>query len=116
MSDGPDDVFWCIEKIRDAGSAREISAQLLRMSDGIVNQYGAQLQLECVARQFRAGATFLQLRERALHAVRDAHGILPASIALELEAWRETLSRFASGHSSELPGFMTEAQRAANGQ
>ncbi len=109
-------MLHCIEQIREAATGREIAARVLRIPDAILFTHGAQLQAECARHHppFAAGATFLLLREVALSAVRDAHGLLPTSMALELEAWRETLSRFAGGHTESLPGFMQEAQRVAN--
>lgn len=119
MTDGGlDDVLWCIEQIRTAKSGREIAAYVLRIPDAIVVTHGAQLQAECLRASppFAAAGVFISLREANLHLVRDAHGLVPTSFGLELEMWRETLSRFAAGHPEPLPAFMQEAQRVANGQ
>lgn len=97
-----DDVLHIVEQVREARTARAIAGLLLRVPDTIVLSHGVQLQAECARKRFAAGAVFLTHRAAVLHAVRDAHGILPPSVALELEAWRETFSRYAAGHQ-ELP-------------
>lgn len=116
MAEGLDEILYCREQIRQAGDGREIAGYIIRLPDALVASHGAQLQLECAEQTFAAGVTFLQLREAALHAVRDAHGLIPHSIGVELELWRHTLSRYAASDRRELPPFMTEGQRAANSQ
>jgi hypothetical protein len=100
-----DDVLYFVERVQEAGGGREIAGLLLRVPDAIVLSHGVQLMAECERKRFRAGATFLTYRAAALSAVRDVHGMLPASMGFELEAWRETFSRFAAGHQT-LPDFM----------
>lgn len=112
-SDGLDNVLWCVQQIRTAGSGREIAGYVLRIPDAILFTHGAQLQAECVAGKFAAGAVFLRQREAILHAVRDAHGLIPEHLTLELESWRATLSFYAAGGMAQLPDFMGGA-RVAN--
>lgn len=106
-----DDVLHIVAQVQQAKGGREIAGRLLRVPDAIILSHGVQLQAECERKRFHAGAVFLTYRAAALNAVRDVHGILPSSIAVELEAWRETFSRFAAGHQA-LPDFM----RGADGQ
>lgn len=92
-------VLHVIEQLHNAGNNRAMAAILLRLPDGLMNDYGGHLGRACAARGFAAGQTFCQLRVALLQRVRDAHGLLPAGEAAELEAWREALSRYAAGEN-----------------
>lgn len=99
------DVMFFVTKIREAATAREIADLLLRVPDAIVLSHGVQLGAESEKMRFGAGAMFLIHRAAGLSAVRDAHGLMPERIAGEIEAWRETFSRFAAGQRrSATPG------------
>ena len=68
---------------------------LLRLSDGLVLEHGGEIRTTCRRLSFAAGEAFINQRLVALLAVRDAHGMLPGSMARELEFWREAMSNFA---------------------
>jgi hypothetical protein len=106
------DALHIIDELRAAATGRAIAGLLLRVPDAIVLSHGVQLQAECMRKRFAAGATFLDHRAAALAAVRDAHGLIPMSLGLEVESWRETFSVFAAGRRGELPDYM----RGADGE
>lgn len=104
-----------VEKVRTAKSTREIAGTLLRVPDAIVLSHGVQLSAESVRQHFAAGKAFLDVRAAGLHAVRDAHGLMPDGLSFDIEAWRHTFSEYAAGRrSTDTPGFMPV--RGTNGE
>lgn len=101
------DAIHIIEQLQQAGSGQEIAGYLIRVPDAIVLSHGVQMQAECARHIFAAGVSFLNLRQSALQSVRDAHGLLPTWMGVEIELWRHTLSRYAAGERNALPDFMT---------
>lgn len=86
-----------VDLLQHAGDNRARAGLLLTLSDAMLLPYQSQLALVCAVNQFQAGQDFLAYRVAALCSQRDAHGLLPPSIAKELEAWRVTMSRYAAG-------------------
>lgn len=84
-------------QIREAKSNRARALQLLQLSDAALLDHHVEIELACIQCGFAAGQAFLVYRIAALCRTRDVHGILPDHIALELEAWRLTMSRIAAG-------------------
>lgn len=86
-----------VEQIAEAGSPAALAALLLRVPDALVLSHGVDLSAACAALSFPLGEHFVLRRSVALHAVRDAHGLMPGLMAAEIETLRVALSRLASG-------------------
>ena len=95
MNDSP--YFPIYDQLHSAGSHQERAAALLRLSDGLVHEFGILIRGCCQDLGFAAGVQFMTVRLAANLVVRDEHGLLPDHIASELELWREAMSRFAAG-------------------
>lgn len=97
MSDSPH--FPILDQIAEAGSPAAVAALLLRVPDAIVLDYQEALTGACKAIKCGDGVGFIASRVATLHAVRDAHGLLPWAIAQQDDYWRQQLSRLAAGRA-----------------
>jgi hypothetical protein len=95
--------FPIFDQLAAATSNRERATILLRLSDGLVLEYGTGIIAACRALKFAAGAAFINERLAGLLAVRDAHGLLPQWRANAAEAWRMAISEFAAGKGDGVP-------------
>lgn len=92
-----DDDFPLAEQLEEAGSAAAMAALILRVPDAVLVTHGVHIEAACAALGFRLGAEFILARSVALHAVRDAHGLMPAALAERIELERVALSRLSAG-------------------
>ena len=86
-------------RLLEAGSDRDRAAMLLRLPDAIMASEADALSEACRTAGFHHGVSFVEMRANALHRVRDAHGLLPEPVAVELEAYRLGLSKYVAGDS-----------------
>lgn len=100
MTDSPHSPI--VDQIRGAGSKAEIAEKLLKLSDAVLLAHHVDIELVLAQVGFGAGSTFIVYRVTALCRNRDAHGMLPHSIAHELEGWRGIMSRIAAGEGGAL--------------
>ncbi|MGZ5905147.1 MAG: hypothetical protein ACXWKQ_07350 [Reyranella sp.] len=91
-----DSDFPLAEQLLQARSASALAALLLRISDAVILSHGRDIVGACEATAFPEGALLVKERTVALHAVRDAHGLLPAAMAARLEGYRQNISRIAA--------------------
>lgn len=94
-----DDDFPLVEQLLEAKSRPVLAALLLRMPDFIVWEHHNEVLMACLSLNFEEGRRFGHLRHLAGMRVRDAHGLIPQSMAIEIEELRQVLSRLASGEA-----------------
>lgn len=97
-----DQNFPVVNQILTAKSHHERARILLQLSDVVLLAEHSALERACTVVKFPAGKEFIVWRINALCRTRDVHGLLPQTIASELEAWRKVLSRYSAG--GPLPG------------
>ena len=95
MSD--EDAFPVVSQLLKARSDSFRAALLLQLSDAVVLAAPVDLGDACAATGFTLGQVFVAKRAALLCRTRDAHGLLPAADAGELERIRVALSELAGG-------------------
>ncbi|MEP4423914.1 MAG: hypothetical protein ABJ354_20940, partial [Nitratireductor sp.] len=86
-----------IRQMQDAGDDRGRALVLLACPDAVLLKYHPVFSACCARAAFAPGVDYVELRVAAMHAARDAHGLMPAGLARMLETCRVALSGFAAG-------------------
>lgn len=91
-----------LTQLYEAPDNRARADILLRCPDNVILKYATPLAETLRHRGFEAGEMFVTQRLAVALAVRDAHGMLPAKLAQDLETMRAALSVYAAGPPSAL--------------
>lgn len=94
--------IYAVHKLREAKSHAERAQILLSLPDAITLEHADRLATVCAQARFQAGVDFLAVRVAAMQANRDAHGLLPRSIGIELDAWRVAFSEVAAAKGKSI--------------
>lgn len=86
-----------ITQLREAAHNRVRAQILLQVPDALLLVYGSSLVAICVLEGFPEATDFVAIRQAALHATRDAHGLLDGALAALLEGCRRDFSSYAAG-------------------
>lgn len=85
-----------IRQMHDAADDRGRAAILLSLPDAVLLKHADVFAHACHRHGFSVGEEFVTLRYAAMHAVRDAAGLLPASVTESLDTYRAALARFVA--------------------